>query len=143
MKRFRRRIYPTFGAFWRDLKGLFSDRKKIRELMRDDLISPCFRERIMLAVTSVNKCRYCAHGHSRQALTQGILLQEVRELCQGIFDQCPEDEFPALLYAQHWADCRGNIDQETRERIISIYGPQRAQAIEMAIRMIQMGNLLE
>jgi AhpD family alkylhydroperoxidase len=142
MKQFRRRIYPSFGAFWKDLKGIISNRRKIRELMREGLISPCFRERIMLAVTSVNKCRYCAFGHSHRALEEGVPQEEVRELCLGTLDQSPEEELPALFYAQHWADCSGNVDQETRERIISIYGSQKAQAIEVSIRLIQMGNLL-
>ena len=142
MKLFRRRIYSSIGAFWKDLKGLFSDRKKIRALMREELIPPCFRERIMLAVTSVNKCRYCSYGHSRQALTEGVPQEEVRSLCHGVLDESPEEEIPALLYAQHWADCSGNIDQDTRERIIAIYGPQKTHAIEMSIRLIQTGNLL-
>jgi AhpD family alkylhydroperoxidase len=142
MKSFRRRIYPSIGVFWKEIKVLLSDRKKIRKLMRDDIISSCFRERLMLAVTSVNKCRYCAYGHSHRALMEGVPQEEIRELCLGTFDRSPDEELPALLYAQHWAEVSGKVDSQTRDKLISVYGPQRAEAIEMAIRMIQMGNLL-
>jgi AhpD family alkylhydroperoxidase len=142
MKSFRRRTFSNFGALWAEFIGLFSDRRKIRRLMRDDLISPCFRESLMLAVTSVNKCRYCAYGHSHRALMEGLSKVEIEELCRGTFDQSPEEELPALFYAQHWAEHSGKVDEAAREKLISIYGQQRSEAIEMAIRLIQMGNLL-
>jgi AhpD family alkylhydroperoxidase len=142
MKSFRRRTYTSFNIFWREFKALVSDQKKIRKLMREDTISPCFRERLMLAVTSVNKCRYCSYGHSRRALVEGVTPEEIQELCLGMFDRSPEEELPALLYAQHWAERGGEVSPEAREKLISTYGPERAEAIEMAIRLIQMGNLL-
>jgi AhpD family alkylhydroperoxidase len=142
MTSFRRRIYPSFGAFWKEFKQLFSDRKKILKLMRENSISPCFRERLMLAVTSVNKCRYCAYGHSHRAVMEGVPQEEIQDLCRGTFDRCPEEELPGLLYAQHWAECSGKVSSETKANLISTYGESRAEAIEMAIRLIQMGNLL-
>ena len=142
MKTFRRRIYPSLRAFWKEFKQLFADRKKIRASMRDDQISACFRERLMLTVTSVNQCRYCAYAHSRQALLTGITPEEIWNLCNGTFDHCSEEELPALLYAQHWAECNGEVDERTREKLIAIYGQPTADSIEMAIRLIQMGNLL-
>ena len=73
---------------------------------------------------------------------EGVSQEEIEELCRGTFDQSPEEELPALFYAQHWAESSGKVDPEIREKLISIYGQQRAEAIEMAIRLIQMGNLL-
>jgi len=142
VKEFRRKIYPSIGKFWKDVISLLAKREKIREMMREGQISPAFRERLMLAVTSVNQCRYCLHAHARQALVQGISEVEIQELSLGTFDQSPRDEIPALLYAQHWADSDGNVDPEARERLISTYGSQRTQAIEMSLELIQMGNLL-
>jgi AhpD family alkylhydroperoxidase len=142
INKFRRRVYPSIATFWKEFKGLIADRKKIREVMRSDEIAPCFRERLMLAVTSVNKCRYCAYGHSLRALEEGISKEEIQELYAGTFDQCPEEELPALLYAQHWAESGGEVDQEAREVLVSNYGKQKAEAIEMTLRLIQMGNLL-
>jgi AhpD family alkylhydroperoxidase len=142
MTSFRRRIYPSFGAFWKDFKHLFTERNRIRKLMREEQISPCFRERLMLAVTSVNKCRYCAYGHSHRALIEGVSQEEIHELCIGSLDRSPDEELPALLFAQHMAECRGEVSSEAREKLISIYGLQKAEAIEMAIRLIQLGNLL-
>jgi AhpD family alkylhydroperoxidase len=142
MGEFSRRIYPSIGAFWKEFRNLSADRKKIRRLMRGNQISPCFRERLMLAVTSVNKCRYCAYGHSLRALEEGISAEEVQDLCSGTFDQSPKEELPALLYAQHWAERAGEVAPEDREILLSTFGAERAEAIEMTIRLIQMGNLL-
>jgi AhpD family alkylhydroperoxidase len=119
-----------------------ADRKQIRETMRGDLLSPAFRERLMLAVTGVNQCRYCLYGHTRQALKLGISQEELRELCLGTFDQSPSEELPALLYAQHWAETGGAVDAEARECLQDTYGVQKAQSIEISLRLIQMGNLL-
>jgi AhpD family alkylhydroperoxidase len=142
MKSFPRRIYPSFGKFWNDFWALMADRKQIRETMRSDLINPAFRERLMLAVTGVNQCRYCLYGHTRQALKLGISQEELRELCLGTFDQSPSEELPALLFAQHWAETGGEVDPEARECLHDAYGPPKAQAIEISLRLIQMGNLL-
>jgi len=142
MKPFRRRIFPSPRAIWKEFIQLFADRKKIRTLMREDQIPNSFRERLMLAVTSVNKCRYCAYGHSHQALLEGITKKEILNLCNGTFDQSPEEELPALLYAQHWAECSGEVDPEVRAKLVMLYGQPKADSIEMAIRLIQMGNLL-
>ncbi|MCK4314262.1 MAG: carboxymuconolactone decarboxylase family protein [Anaerolineae bacterium] len=43
-------------------------RSRIRAVMKQNLTSPAFRERLMLAVTAVNGCRYCSHVHAREAL---------------------------------------------------------------------------
>lgn len=139
---FQRRIYPSIDIFWIEFKNLLAELKKIRRLMRGNQISPCFRERLMLAVTSVNKCRYCAYGHSLRALEEGISAEEIQGLCIGTFDLSPEEELPALLYAQHWAECAGEVTPEAKEILISTFGVERAEAIEITIRLIQMGNLL-
>ncbi|OGO18223.1 MAG: hypothetical protein A2Z14_15725 [Chloroflexi bacterium RBG_16_48_8] len=73
---------------------------------------------------------------------EGVTKEEIQELCIGTFDRSPEEELPALLYPQHWAECSGDVDSETREKLVTIYDQPRAESIEMAIRLIQMGNLL-
>jgi AhpD family alkylhydroperoxidase len=110
--------------------------------MRSNLVLPVFRERLMLAVTGVNQCRYCLYAHSRQALKLGITQQEIGELFLGAFDQSPSEEIPALLFAQHWAESGGLVDEEARQCLEATYGPKKSGAIEMSLSMIQMGNLL-
>lgn len=51
--------------------------------MSGDLISEGLRERLMLAVTEVNGCRYCSFGHARAALAAGLTQDEVTSLLEG------------------------------------------------------------
>jgi AhpD family alkylhydroperoxidase len=118
-----------------------ASRKQLRPLIRGDLIGKPFRERLMLVVTSVNQCRYCSFAHSKMALTEGISYEEIQKLSNGNLDKCPEEEVPALLYAQHWAEFEGKPEPEIVQHIQNIYGKDKAQVIELTIRMINAANL--
>jgi len=142
VKEFNRRIYPSFSALIVDLKAIMVQRDQMKLLMRGELIDTAFRERLMLAVTAVNRCRYCSYAHARQALAEGIHQDEVNSLQDGVVENCPVEEIPALLYAQHWAETGGSIDPVARKRIRSAYDEDAVNAIELALRIIQMGNLL-
>jgi len=110
--------------------------------MRGGSIDAAFRERLMLAVTAVNGCRYCSYGHAKRALVEGISDQEVAALQVGDLENSPAEELPALLYAQHWAETKGDPDAIARGRVIDRYGEDTVSQIELILRMIQMGNLL-
>ena len=142
MSQFKKRTYQNPGEMLADMRMMRRNRQEIRSLMGGGIISPAFRERIMLAVTAVNGCRYCSFFHSKQALTKGISPEEIRGMAEGLFDGCPEEELPALLYAQHWAETRGNPDEAARAKILETYGEEKTRAIEFAIRMITAGNLM-
>ena len=109
--------------------------------MRGNLISEAFRERLMLTVTEVNGCRHCQYAHAKMALDAGLTQAEIKALSTGTFNHCPEEEVPALLYAQHWAEADGAPDEDTRQHILGIYGQEKVQAMELAMGMIRMGNL--
>jgi len=66
---------------------------------RQSGVSKEFRERIMLAVTEVNGCRYCSYFHSKQALEAGMTAAEVKQLANGDLDDVPPDQLPAVLFA--------------------------------------------
>ena len=142
MKKFNRRIYESIPAFATDFKAIVARRGQMKALMRGEVIDGAFRERLMLAVTAVNDCRYCSFAHTRQALVEGVDKDEIKALRGGIVKDCPEGELPGLMYAQHWAEARGKPEPAARERLIEEYGGERAAAIELTLQTIQMGNLL-
>ena len=117
-------------------------RKQIKTLMQGELISNAFRERLMLTVTEVNGCRYCQYAHAKMALDAGLSQNEFEILSTGIFHHCPTEEVPALLYAQHWAEANAKPEPVTRQNVIENYGKEKVDAMELAMRMIRMGNLL-
>jgi AhpD family alkylhydroperoxidase len=142
MNAFRRRIYHTLGGFITDLRYILNRRKNIHVLMRGDILDPKLRERIMLVVTSVNRCRYCSYAHSREALSMGISKDEIEELGKGMFKGSPADELSALLYAQHWAEKDGQPEEIIRSTVVEKYGMEKVKNMELAMRMIRVGNLL-
>ncbi len=140
-RKFTRRIYHNFGELLDDFRAIWQRRPLIRRAMRE-LISFAFRERLMMVVTEVNGCRYCSYYHARLALRAGISTDELRELLSGsIPPNAPQDELPALAYAQHWAETNAHPDPQARQRLMEIYGRDKAEAIELVLRMIRSGNL--
>ncbi len=135
---FRKRTYASLADFREDLRFIRANRGKMRRAMV--LLDPGFRERMMLAVTQVNGCRYCAYQHARLALKGGLTQEEIDALLAGVVDDCPSEEATGVVYAQHWAESCGCPDPEAREQLVAVYSEERAEAIEMVLRVITMGN---
>jgi len=138
----RRATYSNFGQFWEDTSFAIKNRKKIGLVMKGDIISPAFRERLMLSVTAVNNCRLCSYVHSKQALLSGLSREETERLLKGVIENCPEKETTALFYAQHWADTDANPNPKARHKLVEIYGKDTVEVIELVLRVIRMGNLV-
>lgn len=141
MKKFNRRYYHSLGHFLRDVRFPLQNRAQIRRAMQGDQISFAFRERLMLAVTAVNECRYCSYYHAQEALKAGLPEDELQKLLAGELDGAPAEELPALLYAQHWAETDGEPETSVRQKLVETYGPEQAGSIETVLHMIRMGNL--
>lgn len=140
--KFNRRTYRSPGEFVADLAAILRAQKDLRTLMRGEGLDPAFRERLMLAVTAVNQCRYCSYAHARMALVAGLSREEIQALNNGVLEGAPPDQYPALLYAQHWAEADGKPDPQARQRLLSTYGEGTAGAVELSLRLIRIGNLL-
>lgn len=136
---FHKRTYAGFSDFVADVRYMLHNREQIHTAMH--LIDVPFRERLMLAVTQVNACRYCSEYHTKLALKSGLSQDEVRQLLDGEADQCPPEQLTAILYARHWAEAAGNPDPDIRQTLIETYGVAKAAAVEMVLRMINTGNL--
>lgn len=142
MEKFNRRFYHNLKDLWRDVRFPLQNRAQIRQAMQGDLVSFPFRERLMLAVTAVNGCRYCSYYHAKEAIKAGLPEDELQKMLVGVVDDAPAEELPALLYAQHWAETDGHPDAVVRQKQEQTYGPERAQAIDTVLHMIRTGNLL-
>ena len=138
---YQRRFYHRPSELARDLHALLRERSRIKSLHTGALIDRAFQERLMLTVTEVNGCRYCAYAHARMALAAGVTQADVDALAGGDLDGSPPEQIPALLYAQHWAETGANPDPEARQRVLETYGQAKTEAIELSLRMIRVGNL--
>lgn len=137
---FQKRIY-TLPAFLNSAADIFNQLDEIRAAARGGRISRTFAEKIMLAVTQVNGCRYCSFGHSRAALAAGVTEEELQYLLAGEIGEFPPVEATALAFAQHYAESGGRPDPEAWQCLVNTYGGPAAQDILIYIRMITIGNL--
>lgn len=138
---FSKRTYRSFKEFLADIWFLMRNARKILRMLTRGTISPSFRERLMLAVTAVYRCRYCTWVHTREALRSGLTSEDTAILLSGSVNGCPNDETLAVLYAQHWADTDAKPMPESSNMLVDSYGEEKAQAIYVALRMIRIGNL--
>lgn len=132
---FHRRHYRNPRELWRDLRQLLA-------LPRTASVSHAMRERVMLVVTSVNRCRYCASFHREVARLSGLSAEEIALLLDGSTSKAPVEELPALIYAHHWAEAGGTASPSLRAELAQQYGAAQAHAIERVLRTIWIGNLL-
>lgn len=134
-------LYGRRWEFFADVWFLTRKIKMVMRIMMGGVLPSAFRERLMLAVTAVYGCRYCSWLHTGEALKSGLDKGEIAGLLIGSVDNCPEDEAIALLYAQHWADSDAKPNPEAARRLEQAYGTEKAEVINLILRMNRLGNL--
>jgi AhpD family alkylhydroperoxidase len=137
-----RRIYTSLGQFMDSITDILKHTDDLKSAARSKRIDKTFAEKIMLAVTQVNGCRYCDYGHTKSALQAGVPPEEIKKISIGELGDFPEEEAIALYFGQHFAESSGNPDPLAMNRLLEFYGEQKAYDILAYIRMIMFGNLL-
>lgn len=137
---FRKRFY-TPRPFLRDLGQILTHLPAFAESARSKRVSRAFAEKIMISVTAVNDCRYCARFHTALALREGIPPNQIEQILSAELGDFPEEEAVALAFAQHWAEMAGQPDPEVERSFRDYYGPQVSTDILHWMRMINFGNL--
>lgn len=125
-----------------DIAWMLKHLDDMRAAHRSGRVDKAFAERIMLAVTHVNGCRYCDYFHVRQALEVGVDEAELQQMYAGEFDHLPPEQTGAIAFAQHFAEQQGKPHPYAWQRLQTFYGADTARDIMAYIRMITMGNLL-
>lgn len=139
-KEFYKIIY-SHSDFYKALVLAVRSVKYLRLNSKKELISPQFKERIMLAVTEVNGCEACSYAHTKFALEEGMDIREINAILSGDTETIPENELVGILFAQHYTDNNGTVSQESWQRLIDEYGEESALVILAAIRVMTVGNI--
>ncbi len=135
-----KRFY-TAKSFLKAVADLAVNLPALKAAARSNEIDKAFSERIMLAVTQVNDCSLCAYTHANMALSAGVSTKEIKELLAGHFDDQPEHEIVALVFAQHFAATEGKYDASAWLKVVEHYGEEAAADILTIIKTITLGNL--
>jgi AhpD family alkylhydroperoxidase len=140
MNHYSGKIY-TFRQYRQDVCFIIKNAPRFIRAFRNKNIPKSFTEKIMLVITAVNGCRYCSWFHAKQALASGMNENEIREILDLQFHANASDqEIPALLYAQNYAETDRKPDMEVSDRLIEFYGEKTAGDIILYIRAIYFGN---
>lgn len=110
--------------------------------LRSPATSPALREKVMLAVTSVNDCRYCDWAHTGLALKNGVDLDELQGLLDtGTFGALDEREAVAVLYGKHFADSVREPGEDADRALASAWNERERAEILAYIHAIYFANL--
>lgn len=135
----RKRIYGA-AINARLLNDMISDLPSLKSASKRGSVSKEFVERIMLGVTKVNGCEMCSFYHIGESLKLGMSKEEIDSLLGGEYLGVPENELPAVLFAQHYAETIGRPDKRVSEAFEKLYGKETARDIKAYIRGIMVGN---
>jgi AhpD family alkylhydroperoxidase len=137
----RGRSYGSAREFLSELASLARLVNANRPLRTAFGLPSDFRERLMLVVTGVNRCRYCAAFRRYRAREAGVGNEEARALLTGFVSDCPTQEIPALVFARSWAENDASVGPEQLKELHTAYGEERAASIMVALHAIRVGNL--
>ena len=125
----------------RFLAFLFKYLSHFKAFNRSPSLSHKLQERIMLAVTSVNECRYCSFFHTKMALESGCSETEIQAILDHDLSCADQEEFPALAFAQHFAESHENPSRAAVKHLVAYYGVYKTRQIIASCWMITLGNL--
>jgi AhpD family alkylhydroperoxidase len=104
--------------------------------------SRALREKVMLAVTAVNDCRYCSYVHTGLALANGVDLDELRQLLdRATFGEVDERDAVAALFAQHFAETVRHPSPSARAALARQFNAYQRLEIMAYIHAIYLANL--
>jgi AhpD family alkylhydroperoxidase len=131
----------TLTTFADSARSLFAQVDEVHAALTRPCLPRPLSEKIMLAVTRVNGCRYCSYAHARLALQAGVSETELDDLLAGEFDHIPPHEQTAILFAQHYAEQGDRYDAGAWQTLEETYGADGARDVLVHIRLITFANL--
>jgi AhpD family alkylhydroperoxidase len=102
------------------------------------------REKIMLGVTAINDCRYCAWGHAHWAFSQGVPLEEINQILSNQDDSLKANdpaEAAAILFGQYYAEQLDDIDPDAMKNLRNFFSPAQVREIVGYVYFITFTNL--
>jgi AhpD family alkylhydroperoxidase len=138
---YRKRMYG-FSRFAEDFSGFVTGLPGLVGAFRSGRVSPGFREKIMLAVTGVNDCRYCRFVHSTWAKAHKVDPCEIEAILGREFNgRIKKNETVALQFAAHYTETEKKPSTEMLDKLNETYGTETARDILKFLDMIYLANL--
>lgn len=135
---------PTydFKGFTGHTGALIRVLPSLLKAIKSDGVDSAMREKLFLAVTGANRCRYCGFVHARLGKAAGVEPETIKCLLQAEPDPAlSEGERKAVLFAQNFAFRGGEPDPHEYEKLAAHYGEQAAAHMLAYLRGIELANL--
>lgn len=133
-----------FGSLFKLLAAVLASSPVLLRALFRPKTSAALREKVMLGVTSVTDCRYCAWGHSHWAVAHGVSLEEVNQILgqqtEALQARAPA-EAAAILFAQHYAEHMEQFDPAAITHLRTFYSDAQVAEILAYVRTITLGGL--
>lgn len=131
----------TLGALLGELPELPTHLARVATTSLGHPISGRLRERVMLAVTAVNRCFYCRVAHTAFARSEGLSDGEIQDILAGVDPAEDAGESAALAYVRDLAH-RGfaSRDEVLWEQLRRYFTEGQRAAIDSSARVINVAN---
>lgn len=140
MNAFRKRTF-TLPLLAASLGAALRQLPAATRALRRPATSRALQEEVMLAVTSVNDCRYCDWVHTGLALEAGVDLADLHATLSGDGRRLSERDAAAVFYAQHFAETQRQPTAQARARLHAHFSPAEVRELEAFIDLIWFANL--
>jgi AhpD family alkylhydroperoxidase len=134
----------TLRNFFKTVANVAASGPVLLRAMVRPKTSAALREKILLAVSAINGCRYCQWGHTHWAMAHGVPLEEINQIlaCQieSLRAKDPA-EAAAILFAQYYAENLDHFDRESLASLREHYSDAQVSEILAYVRAITLGSL--
>ena len=132
----------TFKGFILLTRTILSNLRSIFNTLKSKRISRKFKEKILLTITAVNKCRYCTMVQTRISQKMGLSRDDIKKIFSFSFNELEEDEINAIIFAQHYAENNQKPSKKAVKDLLSSYDIEKVRDILNYIILITYGNLM-
>jgi hypothetical protein len=138
---FRRVTYRDPWELLADTQDLWRQPQSLLSLRNNPRLQHPFVDRIMLAALSAWGGGPAQRAAARSALARGLSQEEADSLLRGELQYGPVDEAPAIIFAQHYAETRGQPEHDMLQRLVDAYGWDTARDLLILLQLITLANL--
>lgn len=106
-------------------------------------LDPVFREEIMVAISTLNACKYCNYAHHDFALQAGVTEEELAQL-EGITpENFNAEKFLAITYVRELANSNfSGVDPDLLDKLKKAYSKVERGDIQTTARIIMLFSMI-
>jgi AhpD family alkylhydroperoxidase len=131
----------TLAALAQTLPAMPVHIRKVVPTLWGHPFSNAFRERLMIAVATINHCEYCQNAHKTLGQLAGVTKRQLKELVDESDENLPEGERVALTFVRDLAR-RGfaSRDEALYSKLGTFYSDIQRETIESTARVMNFLN---